>query len=568
MNTGKIQWQNRIEGRAYIIAGLLLGTFAIFGALNEIRLITQFFLIKQDIILVILSCIFYIILSRFPNRISLGSKYSVVSTPGVAALLALAVLTVGIVGHFLLLSGHALSRDEQMALMDSKIFAAGHLAYPLPESLAGLHHALNSTWIPMPYIDVAWKSQYLPVNAALHAPFIASGTQFLVGPICSALAILFTWLASERIWPDNRQAQLVATVITALNAQVLVNAMTAYAMPFLLAANMAWLWLFLLDRPWSHTLAILLGVAATGSHQLAYHPAFALPFCTVIVWQRRWILATIYLVTYCITIFFWANIDGAILATLESEAIESAASQRSIVAVASGYVANISEQTVWILSANLSRFFTWQHVLLLPLMVVGSIQVLRSRNPIMIAILASFALCLAMKFALRPFQGHGWGYRYLHGEIGVAAMVAAYGWIRLREVGSIGWRHFIAGSAFTAAIAIPWSMTAAYRFSHPFHILEGQIASSKAKVVIVPDYAAPFAQDLVLNDPFSQTRPLRFKASKIDPNMMGRLCEFGPVWIMDEAALQPIADMFDSPIQSRQELIKSIVEQSNDGCLI
>jgi hypothetical protein len=36
-------------------------------------------------------------------------------------------------------------------------------------------------------------------------------------------------------------------------------------------------------------------------------------------------------------------------------------------------------------------------------------------------------------FILLPYQGHGWGYRYLHGLIGSLSLLAGYGWIALSE---------------------------------------------------------------------------------------------------------------------------------------
>jgi len=48
-----------------------------------------------------------------------------------------------------------------------------------------------------------------------------------------------------------------------------------------------------------------------------------------------------------------------------------------------------------------------------------------------VELVAGLVLTLLAMFMLLPYQGHGWGYRYLHGLIGSAALLGGYGWITL-----------------------------------------------------------------------------------------------------------------------------------------
>src|SRR3546814_1349670 len=74
----------------------------------------------------------------------------------------------------------------------------------------------------------------------------------------------------------------------------------------------------------------------------------------------------------------------------------------------------------------------WNNVLLLPLAALGVLQ-LRWRT--MFARDASIVLPLTitciMGLLLLVYQGHGWGYRYLHGLIGAFCLLGGFGWMRL-----------------------------------------------------------------------------------------------------------------------------------------
>jgi hypothetical protein len=62
-------------------------------------------------------------------------------------------------------------------------------------------------------------------------------------------------------------------------------------------------------------------------------------------------------------------------------------------------------------------------------------------------------LPLAVMTAILPYQGHGFGYRYLHAQMGDAALLGAYGWQRLGRgvIGCAGAGGGLAGQRAGAA---------------------------------------------------------------------------------------------------------------------
>ena len=77
----------------------------------------------------------------------------------------MAVIAFG--GHYGLLSGYDLSRDEQMATFDAAVFARGQLVAPLGGVWRAHAEALNMMFMYPTDEAAAWISAYLPLNAAL-----------------------------------------------------------------------------------------------------------------------------------------------------------------------------------------------------------------------------------------------------------------------------------------------------------------------------------------------------------------------------------------------------------------
>src|SRR3546814_20729428 len=94
----------------------------------------------------------------------------------------------------------------------------------------------------------AWASAYLPVNAALRVLVGWVALPALTGPLLTLLGALALWGCARRIWPENREASVVALLLYAGTGQIWLTGMTAYAMPAHLTINLCWLLFVLLRR--------------------------------------------------------------------------------------------------------------------------------------------------------------------------------------------------------------------------------------------------------------------------------------------------------------------------------
>src|SRR6185369_7896650 len=87
--------------------------------------------------------------------------------------------------------------------------------------------------------------------------------------------------------------------------QLLVTAMTPYAMSAHLALNLAWLWLVLRGGKLGHGAAAGVAFLATGLHQIVFHPLFAAPFVLELWLARRWKPALLHTCAYAAIGLFW-----------------------------------------------------------------------------------------------------------------------------------------------------------------------------------------------------------------------------------------------------------------------
>ena len=147
-------------------------------------------------------------------------------------LLTLAVFLFCTAGHYSILSGFNLSRDEKLADFDAWIYARGQLAWQREAA------ALNTMFMMPVRQPTAWVSSYLPMNAAIRAAVGTVATPALTGPLLAALSLPLLWGSARRLWPDDREAAVVAVALLATSGQFLFTGMTAFAMPAHLFFNL------------------------------------------------------------------------------------------------------------------------------------------------------------------------------------------------------------------------------------------------------------------------------------------------------------------------------------------
>jgi hypothetical protein len=345
--------------------------------------------------------------------------------------------------------------------------------------------------------------------------------------------------------------------------------MTAYAMTAHLAFNLVWLWLFLSGgrlEPFplgvkqaertrtaptqyagvlpdrqndsilagsaaSHAGAILVGFLATGLHQFVFHPLFAAPFIAELLFARRWRLALTYIAAYGLICGFWIGYGRFAFALLGQAGAPAAMGTAAAADLASRVTVlwkTVEPAAPRVMDANLIRFVTWQSLLTAPLAGLGIVAAVRTGGAVR-ALLLGLALTAIAMFVLIPHQGHGWGYRYLHGLLGSTCLLAAFAWGRLTDPLSGAARRW-AGASFAVfagvsfLVLLPLRASQAHAFVHPYARAWSAIARAPSNVVVVDPAGAWYASDLVRNDPYLRRGPLVFDIRALTDAQLDELC--------------------------------------------
>lgn len=519
----------------FVVAAMLL-LFAVGGGAN----LSLFYLHRQDQWLLLAGTVAIALCLWRPVRHEAGFSGSwrlalVVGGTMVAAAFA---------GHYLILSGHDLSRDEQMAAFDAAIFAKGVLAAPLPSLWRDHADALNTMFLYPAEQRGAWVSAYLPLNAVLRSLVGLVATPTLTGPLMTFVGALALWGCARRIWPQDREAPVVAMLLYAGSAQVLFTGMTAYAMPAHLALNLCWLWLFLGRRWWMDGVALALGFVAVGLHQPHMHPLFVGPILFLLLLEKSWGRAAFYFVGYAAIGAFWLWWPNAMWAISQASDVVHKPEGVDYLTRLLTELHKGNRMALANMAANLLRFAAWQHLLLVPLLLIGFRMIRRDR--LAGALAAGVLLTIIVMAVILPYQGHGFGYRYLHAVMGSCILLAAYGWITLGQDRAI-WRSvLLRATAAGLCVLLPMQAWMAHQFYTPFARVSKRIDASRADYVVVGDTDVPFSTDLVINPPFLDRRPIRLLRGAIDPALTQQLCVGHPaVALVGEPVLAPISAYYD-----------------------
>ncbi|MGA9599487.1 MAG: hypothetical protein WBS22_04400 [Methylocystis sp.] len=453
------------------------------------------------------------------------------------ALVALALLVVmlGALGAHRVLLDYPLSWDEWLARFDALIFRSGRIVAPLAEEWRRYADALAWQSFMQPVADhAALVSAYLPVNAGLRALIGGWTDERLTSPLLAALAILSAYGVGRRLWPDRRDAAFVAAVLVLTSSQVLVTAMTPYAMTAHLAFNLLWLWLFLHDTRLSHAGAILIGFLASGLHQLVFHPLFAAPFVFSLYRQKRIGLALIYALSYAGIALFWISYWKIGLA-LQNLAAPGAAPGAGAIAGTRFFFERVASllidyewQSIPLMLKNSLRFIVWQNPLLPPLAALSWRALAQDRRYAR-ELLAGVPLTFALMCLLMPYQGHGWGYRYLHGLIGNLALLAGFGWIAATSgvtarAGAAMRTALLLSSAFSLFILLPAHLEGARALTEPYARADTALRLAKSDIVLIDKTGMRYGSDFTRNDPFMRERPIRLALDKLSDADLAALC--------------------------------------------
>jgi hypothetical protein len=543
------------------------------AALTHFRGTQAHFLLIQDLPLFLLAVATTIAVGWMPAAWARRLAFERLGA-GLALPLLLAgwVLVVGLVGARLVFGDYLLSLDEFLADFDARIFASGQLMAPIAPPWRPFVPALQPIYmLPIPSHDV-WASGYLPVHAALRALALSVGAGAWLDPLLSAFSVVAIYGVSRRLWPERPALALGAAALLASSAQLLVTAMTAYAMPAHLALNLAWLWLFLRGGRLGHVGAMAIGFFAAGLHQLLFHPLFAGPFVLQLWLDRRWRLAGAYTVAYAAICGFWVEYWQLELGWVGETA-------RTAVSVGGGWFlqrlsalfASVGPGNLSAMTASLVRFAAWQNPLTAPLVAVGAAAAFRAKGHLRSFVLG-MALTLLVTALVVPSQTQGWGYRYAHGLLGSICLVAAWTWARLTDRLPDA-RRCAASGAFVAACALSFLALAplcawqAWSYAKPYAAANALVQTASEAVVLVDNNQPWFDMGTVVrNDPFLLRSPKVMLLAALDEAQVRELCRRGAVGLFDGAQAAALgADTVDAPADPNARRLRQVMTRLECG---
>ena len=478
----------------------------------------------------------------------------------------------------LVLRSFPLSIDEKMVFYDAKIFSQGVLAAPVPEMFRDLIGVFERLYVKATPDHALHHSMYLPLNALLHLPFIALGLPTLMDALMVAGTVVVTYDIICKLLPDRPDAALFGAVMLATSPQILLTGATVYAMTAHLFIDMLWLRLMMADRRLAWVLAVVLGFIASGLHQWAYFPFFALGF--VWEWWRgrdypRLLVAALPAVVgvvvwsryrhYSLPDFWTAAMptqgDQTLMA--QAQAFGSALAP-SIALVLEHLTAPAEhEHQASLMPYNLFRFVIWQNPALWFAVVAG--YPLWKKVALVRGIMLSMLAMGLVVTLFVPFQGHGWGYRYLHHFLGGLSLCAAYGYQRLQQ-DSLAWPAMVLDLArsvrvwcgVTMLAVLPFLVAVSGFYSWNYWRIDRELSAIRADLILVDTIDMPYAFNFIDNDPFYRERPLRMLVAKIELPMLDKLCAIGTVHLY--RAKTP----FDSSEAQRAAELPVLIQQLLD----
>jgi hypothetical protein len=395
-----------------------------------------------------------------------------------------------------------------------------------------------------------WVSPYLPVNSAILALFGMLGAPALANAFWSGAAIVLVYAIARQYWPERRDAALVSASLAAASTQLIVNGMSLYAMPAQLAFNLTWLWLFL-RKDWSSQIAAAaVAFAACGLHQLIFNPLFAAPFIVQLWLQRRWRFAAFHTIAYAAICLFWVSYHALVLrAQGLALNVSGGATAGGFARETLGLFSDNRPGDAGLMAENLLRFVAWQSPLAIALGLVGGAAARRrSGDPRMRPLIAGLVLAVVAMLVILPFQGHGWGYRYLHGFVGSVCLLAAYAWVEMVKPGdqpacARAWGALAASLAFSVVFMLPLQSFQVFDFIRPYAMASAEIGRAPADVVIVDPTGLRYGQDLVRNDPFLTNRPKVMHIAALTEGQVRDQCARYRIAVFDRT----VAPAFGSP---------------------
>lgn len=437
-------------------------------------------------------------------------------------LIALGVVIVSWAGGHQIYHDYPLTLDEYVPTVQAAIFQAGVLAGTFPDPPVGSFENYFPLFFTYDEQSSLFIQYYRPLHAALLALTGLVGADDLLNPLAAGAAVLATARVARQIAPDRPVAPALAALLLALTPQFLAFAISDYAWPIHLAANMIWLALFLRGGAACLAAALVVGFLALGLHQSQVHAAFAFPVLAAfglgwrrrLSWGRHVLLCALICGLYCFAIAFWLLWDNLALWLHTGEARFLPGSLGEVLAL-KPYAEDLRHRidylpTLYALltASNILRLALWISPAAVFLLIFGAGRIRRPNADIAVLI-AMILFSISVYMTLMPNQMLGWGYRYLTPLLGVISILAAL------ALPAPGQRHrdgavvsMLAWIGIGAAVFLPLRAAQVEATVRPAAQIVSRAEASEAAFVVNQVSELIMTMPLVRNAPDLSNRPL------------------------------------------------------------
>ena len=411
--------------------------------------------------------------------------------------------------------GHAFVADENSVLMQSRIFAAGHLAGAVPPDLIDLivPGKYQGYALHVSHARGTLASSYWPGFALLLTPFSLLGVPWLCNPVLTSLTM---WVLHRvtRLFTSSPDAALWALIFAVSSPVIALNAAAYFSMPAHLLFNLVFCWLIFARTRRAAFFAGVVGGFAMILHNPVPHAFFALPWMIWMARRRRDLLGPL-LCGYCVFApligigwnSYLHSFDAPTLAPGGAPLVSTVSQglfRDTLHRVSLGFA--WPDHNLWINRlAGTCKLILWATPGLALLAWMGAV---RSKNslkeiareqPFLWLIVCSFvSTCIAYVFV--PFeQGAGWGFRYIHSAWMTLPVLSA--WFLMGVSSPMLRRYFVAVAALSCLILIPFRGFQAEKFLSR-HSTQIPVSPTSPSLTFIELKRGYRTIDLVQNDPF------------------------------------------------------------------
>jgi hypothetical protein len=168
---------------------------------------------------------------------------------------------------------------------------------------------------------------------------------------------------------------------------------------------------------------------------------------------------------------------------------------------------------------------------------------------------------------IMPYQGHGWGYRYLHPVLPNIILLTGYGyrrWASADEARANG-TICVAASVY-AFLALPFLLFTSHQYTSAHASITALAQRQTADFVLIDTESFPIAIDSVRNLPDLSNRPLIFATSNLSESQLAELCDRGSIAVITVEDIHRVGSFleFSAVLPSSERRIKKL---SGGSCL-